>query len=231
MKSSSLSSNLQPSGAKADALREEMEEAANRVEICRVPFAGARPGGTPGHVGVWGRQGAAVGTARLGDTCSTCSQGVSIPSHPRCHLQWEPCSITPSASPLHTRSPPCGWPRAQHSPLAALVLSRPRWALWGARAQHVPPSKAGAVPWNCWVWVMLPSHSSSGPPCPTALGSLRASRPQGSAESPRGDRAGTRVASETCFQPCVFPPVSVQEGESQKGAAQEAAEYIEKAQG
>uniref|UniRef100_A0A8B9SYV0 Rho GTPase-activating protein 44 n=1 Tax=Anas platyrhynchos TaxID=8839 RepID=A0A8B9SYV0_ANAPL len=34
-KSSSLSSNLQPSGAKADALREEMEEAANRVEICR----------------------------------------------------------------------------------------------------------------------------------------------------------------------------------------------------
>nr|XP_047931951.1 rho GTPase-activating protein 44 isoform X2 [Anser cygnoides] len=35
VKSSSLSSNLQPSGAKADALREEMEEAANRVEICR----------------------------------------------------------------------------------------------------------------------------------------------------------------------------------------------------
>ncbi|KAM9119815.1 rho GTPase-activating protein 44 isoform 3-T3 [Pangshura tecta] len=34
-KSSGLSSNLQPSGAKADALREEMEEAANRVEICR----------------------------------------------------------------------------------------------------------------------------------------------------------------------------------------------------
>ncbi|XP_054026909.1 rho GTPase-activating protein 44 isoform X2 [Dryobates pubescens] len=34
-KSSSLASNLQPSGAKADALREEMEEAANRVEICR----------------------------------------------------------------------------------------------------------------------------------------------------------------------------------------------------
>ncbi|KAM6164528.1 rho GTPase-activating protein 44 isoform 3-T3 [Rhynchocyon petersi] len=34
-KSSSLSSNLQPAGAKADALREEMEEAANRVEICR----------------------------------------------------------------------------------------------------------------------------------------------------------------------------------------------------
>lgn len=37
MKSSGLASNLQPSGAKADALREEMEEAANRVEICRVP--------------------------------------------------------------------------------------------------------------------------------------------------------------------------------------------------
>lgn len=36
MKSSGLASNLQPSGAKADALREEMEEAANRVEICRV---------------------------------------------------------------------------------------------------------------------------------------------------------------------------------------------------
>ena len=36
-KSSGLASNLQPSGAKADALREEMEEAANRVEICRVP--------------------------------------------------------------------------------------------------------------------------------------------------------------------------------------------------
>nr|XP_060620488.1 rho GTPase-activating protein 44 isoform X6 [Anolis sagrei ordinatus] len=34
-KSSGLSSNLQPTGAKADALREEMEEAANRVEICR----------------------------------------------------------------------------------------------------------------------------------------------------------------------------------------------------
>ncbi|XP_078257093.1 rho GTPase-activating protein 44-like isoform X4 [Rhinoraja longicauda] len=35
-KSSGLSSNLQSSGAKADALREEMEEAANRVEICRL---------------------------------------------------------------------------------------------------------------------------------------------------------------------------------------------------
>ncbi|XP_069606729.1 rho GTPase-activating protein 44 isoform X5 [Ranitomeya imitator] len=34
-KSSGISSNLQPSGPKADALREEMEEAANRVEICR----------------------------------------------------------------------------------------------------------------------------------------------------------------------------------------------------
>uniref|UniRef100_A0A452RPY4 Rho GTPase-activating protein 44 n=1 Tax=Ursus americanus TaxID=9643 RepID=A0A452RPY4_URSAM len=34
-KSSGLSSGLQPAGAKADALREEMEEAANRVEICR----------------------------------------------------------------------------------------------------------------------------------------------------------------------------------------------------
>ncbi|XP_056673440.1 rho GTPase-activating protein 44 isoform X2 [Monodelphis domestica] len=34
-KSSGSSSNLQPTGAKADALREEMEEAANRVEICR----------------------------------------------------------------------------------------------------------------------------------------------------------------------------------------------------
>ncbi|NWJ10075.1 RHG44 protein, partial [Crypturellus undulatus] len=34
-KSSGSSTNLQPSGAKADALREEMEEAANRVEICR----------------------------------------------------------------------------------------------------------------------------------------------------------------------------------------------------
>ncbi|KAL0596790.1 Rho GTPase-activating protein 44 [Plecturocebus cupreus] len=36
-KSSGLSSSLQPAGAKADALREEMEEAANRVEICRPP--------------------------------------------------------------------------------------------------------------------------------------------------------------------------------------------------
>ncbi|XP_030889294.1 rho GTPase-activating protein 44, partial [Leptonychotes weddellii] len=36
-KSSGLSGGLQPVGAKADALREEMEEAANRVEICRVP--------------------------------------------------------------------------------------------------------------------------------------------------------------------------------------------------
>ncbi|XP_005055930.2 PREDICTED: rho GTPase-activating protein 44 [Ficedula albicollis] len=35
VKSSGLASNLQSSGAKADALREEMEEAANRVEICR----------------------------------------------------------------------------------------------------------------------------------------------------------------------------------------------------
>ncbi|XP_017561433.2 rho GTPase-activating protein 44 isoform X7 [Pygocentrus nattereri] len=34
-KSSSHPSNLQPSGAKADALREEMEETANRMEICR----------------------------------------------------------------------------------------------------------------------------------------------------------------------------------------------------
>ncbi|XP_061666243.1 rho GTPase-activating protein 44-like isoform X1 [Syngnathoides biaculeatus] len=34
-KSSGLSSNLQSSGAKADHLREEMEEAANRMEICR----------------------------------------------------------------------------------------------------------------------------------------------------------------------------------------------------
>ncbi|XP_029311844.1 rho GTPase-activating protein 44-like isoform X8 [Cottoperca gobio] len=34
-KSSGLSSTLQPTGAKADHLREEMEEAANRMEICR----------------------------------------------------------------------------------------------------------------------------------------------------------------------------------------------------
>ncbi|XP_028842511.1 rho GTPase-activating protein 44 isoform X7 [Denticeps clupeoides] len=34
-KSSSHPSNMQPGGAKADALREEMEEAANRMEICR----------------------------------------------------------------------------------------------------------------------------------------------------------------------------------------------------
>uniref|UniRef100_A0A1A7Y8Y6 Rho GTPase-activating protein 44 n=1 Tax=Iconisemion striatum TaxID=60296 RepID=A0A1A7Y8Y6_9TELE len=34
-KSSGMSSNLQPIGAKADHLREEMEEAANRMEICR----------------------------------------------------------------------------------------------------------------------------------------------------------------------------------------------------
>jgi hypothetical protein len=40
-KSSGLSSSLQPAGAKADALREEMEEAANRVEICRVPALSA----------------------------------------------------------------------------------------------------------------------------------------------------------------------------------------------
>lgn len=45
-KSSGLASNLQPSGAKADALREEMEEAANRVEICRV-LGG--PGGSLGR--------------------------------------------------------------------------------------------------------------------------------------------------------------------------------------
>lgn len=47
-KSSGLASNLQPSGAKADALREEMEEAANRVEICRV-LGG--PGGIAGEGG------------------------------------------------------------------------------------------------------------------------------------------------------------------------------------
>lgn len=35
-KSSSHPSNLTPGGAKADALREEMEETANRMEICRV---------------------------------------------------------------------------------------------------------------------------------------------------------------------------------------------------
>ncbi|XP_043439094.1 rho GTPase-activating protein 44 isoform X2 [Prionailurus bengalensis] len=34
-KSLGLSGSLQPAGAKADALREEMDEAANRVEICR----------------------------------------------------------------------------------------------------------------------------------------------------------------------------------------------------
>ncbi|XP_077482133.1 rho GTPase-activating protein 44 isoform X5 [Stigmatopora argus] len=34
-RSSGLSANLQPSGGKADHLREEMEEAANRMEICR----------------------------------------------------------------------------------------------------------------------------------------------------------------------------------------------------
>ncbi|KAK7919414.1 hypothetical protein WMY93_010698 [Mugilogobius chulae] len=34
-KSSGLSSNIQPTGAKADHLREEMEESANRMEICR----------------------------------------------------------------------------------------------------------------------------------------------------------------------------------------------------
>ncbi|XP_077595511.1 rho GTPase-activating protein 44 isoform X3 [Stigmatopora nigra] len=34
-RSSGLSSNLQPSGGKSDHLREEMEEAANRMEICR----------------------------------------------------------------------------------------------------------------------------------------------------------------------------------------------------
>ena len=35
-KSSGLSSTLQPAGAKAEHHREEMEEAANRMEICRV---------------------------------------------------------------------------------------------------------------------------------------------------------------------------------------------------
>ncbi|XP_048870676.1 rho GTPase-activating protein 44-like isoform X3 [Brienomyrus brachyistius] len=34
-KSSGVSSNQQPAGAKADSLREEMEETANRMEICR----------------------------------------------------------------------------------------------------------------------------------------------------------------------------------------------------
>ncbi|XP_016399653.1 rho GTPase-activating protein 44-like [Sinocyclocheilus rhinocerous] len=34
-KSSTLTNKDTPTGAKADALREEMEEAANRMEICR----------------------------------------------------------------------------------------------------------------------------------------------------------------------------------------------------
>lgn len=38
-KSSSHPTNLPPAGAKADALREEMEETANRMEICRVPHS------------------------------------------------------------------------------------------------------------------------------------------------------------------------------------------------
>lgn len=53
MKSSGLASNLQPSGAKADALREEMEEAANRVEICRVPGPLLAEGGL-GAPRLWG---------------------------------------------------------------------------------------------------------------------------------------------------------------------------------
>lgn len=53
VKSSGLASNLQPSGAKADALREEMEEAANRVEICRVPGPLLAEGGL-GAPRLWG---------------------------------------------------------------------------------------------------------------------------------------------------------------------------------
>lgn len=54
VKSSGLASNLQPSGAKADALREEMEEAANKVEICRV-LGLFLPEGGLWAPGLWGK--------------------------------------------------------------------------------------------------------------------------------------------------------------------------------
>lgn len=53
-KSLGLSSNLQPTGAKADHLREEMEEAANRMEICRVSHQ-LPSRHISSHVVFWGR--------------------------------------------------------------------------------------------------------------------------------------------------------------------------------
>lgn len=89
VKSSGLASNLQPSGAKADALREEMEEAANRVEICRVP---GRPGGIAPS---WGG-----GTSASRAQRKTCS----LSSFPVLH---------PFLAPLPVINPPpagpCAW--------------------------------------------------------------------------------------------------------------------------
>ena len=79
-KSSGLASNLQPSGAKADALREEMEEAANRVEICRVP------GGPRGIAPCWG--GGTLVSQAPRKTCSLSSYSVLHPG-----MLPEPCTL------------------------------------------------------------------------------------------------------------------------------------------
>lgn len=92
VKSSGLASNLQPSGAKADALREEMEEAANRVEICRVP---GRPGGIAPS---WGG-----GTSASQAQQKTCS----LSSFPVLHS---------FLAPLPVINPPPAGPRAQTQP-------------------------------------------------------------------------------------------------------------------
>lgn len=75
-KSSGLSSSLQPAGAKADALREEMEEAANRVEICRVPTLFApillgHPGECPWEV--------SSGSLKFFETWEVCSRTRMLP--------------------------------------------------------------------------------------------------------------------------------------------------------
>ena len=92
VKSSGLASNLQPSGAKADALREEMEEAANRVEICRVP------GGPGGITACWG-----------GGILASWApwKSHSLSSYP---------VICPLLTPLPGTDPPPAGPRAQRQP-------------------------------------------------------------------------------------------------------------------
>lgn len=96
MKSSGLASNLQPSGAKADALREEMEEAANRVEICRV-LGLLLPQGCLWAPRLWGK---------LQPLLSPCSAS-SFP--PACAVPspgWSPSTVAVGDAPQPSRTSP-----------------------------------------------------------------------------------------------------------------------------